>query len=56
MPPSVICRPAMHSVAAAIFTVVSVVMIARAASGPPFRLSCEISRGMAARMRSMGSG
>jgi hypothetical protein len=56
MPPRVICRPAMDSVAAAIFIVVSVVMIARAASRPPCRVSCETSRGMAARMRSMGSG
>ena len=56
MPPSVIRRPAMDSAAAAIFIVVSVVMIARAASGPPSPLSCETSRGMPARMRSIGSG
>ena len=56
MPPRVIMRPPIVSEAAAILTVVSVVMMARAASSPPSRRNWLASTGIAASIRSMGSG
>src|SRR5213594_635404 len=56
MPPTVMVRPPSVSVATTILTVVSVVMMARAASSPPSRRNWLASAGIAASIRAMGNG